>query len=137
MTPLLPQLQDSDNRTLLDRVEDAMLPLINLVFLLLLFFIVAGHLTDDPLPALPGTAQEGESSAPAADLIVNSDGKLLVHQSPVSRDELAAKLPKPDADKPLRIAADKGVTMDDLDSVLRLLEKAGYRKVDLLTEPNL
>ena len=45
----------TSGKTLMERVEDALLPLINLVFLLLMFFIVAGQLTDDPLPELPAT----------------------------------------------------------------------------------
>lgn len=137
MKSLLPIHEEIDNRTLLDRVEDAMLPLINLVFLLLLFFIVAGHLTDDPLPTLPGTAEEGESTAPKADLIVKNDNQWLIGQKPVSRNELVQQLPAPDEQRPLRIAADAGITLDDLENLLQILESAGYRKVTLLTEPSL
>ena len=36
----------TSGKTLMERVEDALLPLINLVFLLLMFFIVAGQLAD-------------------------------------------------------------------------------------------
>ncbi|WP_111493206.1 ExbD/TolR family protein [Marinobacter bohaiensis] len=137
MKPLLPQSQDGDGRNLLDRVEDAMLPLINLVFLLLLFFIVAGHLTDDPLPTLPGTAEEGESSAPKADMMVTADGDWQIGKQVVPREQLLQQLPRPDAARPLRIAADAGITLDDLESLLHTLEQAGYDKVTLLTEPRL
>lgn len=137
MKSLLPIHEEIDNRTLLDRVEDAMLPLINLVFLLLLFFIVAGHLTDDALPTLPGTAEQGESTAPKADLIVNSENQWLIGQQPVSEAELAQRLPAPNEQRPLRIAADAGITLNDLEGLLRALESAGYRQVTLLTEPSL
>ena len=53
MTELVPPPSTS-GKGLLERVEDALLPLINLVFLLLMFFIVAGQLTNEPLPELPG-----------------------------------------------------------------------------------
>ncbi|WP_148861193.1 ExbD/TolR family protein [Marinobacter fonticola] len=137
MKSLLPIHDKIDNRTLLDRVEDAMLPLINLVFLLLLFFIVAGHLTDDPLPQLPGTAEAGESTAPKADLIVTGENQWLIGQKPVTQDTLTQQLPEPTDGRPLRIAADAGVTLNDLETLLRALEQAGYSKITLLTEPSL
>ena len=56
----------TSGKGLLDRVEDALLPLINLVFLLLMFFIVAGQLTNNPLPELPGTTQLEKERSPEA-----------------------------------------------------------------------
>src|SRR5690554_7667255 len=69
MTELVPPPSTS-GKGLLDRVEDALLPLINLVFLLLIFFIVAGQLTNEPLPELPGAARQQQERAPEADLMV-------------------------------------------------------------------
>lgn len=137
MKPLIAQPADNARRPLLDRVEDAMLPLINLVFLMLLFFIVAGHLTDNPLPILPGTAKEGESRAPEPDLTVNREGEWLIGSTSVARDQLIPHLPKPDDRHPLRIAADARITLSDLEPLLLQLENAGYTQVSLLTEPNL
>ncbi|MDX1551890.1 MAG: biopolymer transporter ExbD, partial [Marinobacter sp.] len=57
MSDLVPPPVTS-GKSLMERLEDALLPLINLVFLLLMFFIVAGQLSDTPLPDLPGTADQ-------------------------------------------------------------------------------
>ena len=66
MNPLFPPPATS-GKSLLARMEDALLPLINLVFLLLMFFIVAGQLAGEPLPELPGSQSSPHSSAtPAA-----------------------------------------------------------------------
>lgn len=121
----------------MDRVEDSLLPLINLVFLLLMFFIVAGRLTDAALPELPGTqgeAQEQEQT-PVADLIHKSNGQWLAAGLPVTVDNLLRHLPPSDEQTTLKIAAEKNLTMKELETVLQQLEQGGFQEVILLTEP--
>ncbi|PPK53301.1 ExbD/TolR family protein [Marinobacter persicus] len=125
----------TSGKGLLDRVEDALLPLINLVFLLLMFFIVAGQLANDPLPELPGTSQLEKERSPEADLMVRADGTWQVDGKTRQADTLLAALDEPGEDASLRIAADEGLTMADLETLLRLLEQGGYTEVVLLTEP--
>ncbi|MBR9872133.1 MAG: biopolymer transporter ExbD [Gammaproteobacteria bacterium] len=134
MTALVPPPTTS-GKGLLDRVEDALLPLINLVFLLLMFFIVAGQLTEEPLPELPGGTQSAQEQAPEADLIVKADGQWQVNGSTLTEDTLLAALPEPDVSEPLKLAADQSLTMVDLEHLLRVLEDGGYTEVLLLTEP--
>jgi biopolymer transport protein ExbD len=134
MTELVPPPSTS-GKGLLDRVEDALLPLINLVFLLLIFFIVAGQLTNEPLPELPGTARQQQERAPEADLMVAADGQWKVQGKVLGEEQLLAALPQPDDNNPLRIAADQSLTMSDLEALLSVLEQGGYTEVLLLTEP--
>ena len=134
MTELVPP-PGTSGKGLLDRVEDALLPLINLVFLLLMFFIVAGQLANDPLPELPGTSQLEKERSPEADLMVRADGTWQVDGKTRQADTLLAALDEPGEDASLRIAADEGLTMADLETLLRLLEQGGYTEVVLLTEP--
>lgn len=134
MTDLVPPPSTS-GKTLMERVEDALLPLINLVFLLLMFFIVAGQLADDPLPELPAAAQARDQQSPHADLIVNAEGDWRVAGEILDEDSLLSHLPEPTDKQPLRIGADETITMADLETLLRLLEEGGYEDVLLLTEP--
>lgn len=134
MTELVPPPSTS-GKGLLDRVEDALLPLINLVFLLLIFFIVAGQLTNEPLPELPGAAQQQQERAPEADLMVAADGQWKVQGKVLGEEQLLDALPQPDDNNPLRIAADQSLTMSDLEALLSVLEQGGYTEVLLLTEP--
>ena len=134
MTELVPPPSTS-GKGLLDRVEDALLPLINLVFLLLIFFIVAGQLTNEPLPELPGAARQQQDRAPEADLMVAADGQWKVQGKVLGEEQLLAALPQPDDNNPLRIAADQSLTMSDLEALLSVLEQGGYTEVLLLTEP--
>lgn len=125
----------TSGKTLMERVEDALLPLINLVFLLLMFFIVAGQLSDDPLPELPATRQAEDRQSPQADLIVSATGEWTVNGELLDRESLVASLPEPGKEQPLKIAAAERITMADLEALFRLLEEAGYRDILLLTEP--
>lgn len=134
MTELVPPPPTS-GKGLLDRVEDALLPLINLVFLLLMFFIVAGQLANEPLPELPGAAQLEQQRSPDADLMVNANGEWLVDGKSHKNEDLLAALPQPDNQSPLKIAADASIVMADLERLLQVLEKGGYTDVLLLTEP--
>ena len=124
----------TSGKSLMERVEDALLPLINLVFLLLMFFIVAGQLADDPLPELPATGQSEDLQSPHADMIVSANGTWKVDGVLLNGESLVTRLPEPD-DQPLKIAAAQSVTMADLETLFRLLEQAGYQDILLLTEP--
>lgn len=133
MTQLVPPPSTS-GKTLMERVEDALLPLINLVFLLLMFFIVAGQIADEPLPELPGASDLSEQ-APHADLLVNAEGVWQVAGKSLNADTLIGQLPTPDAERPLKIAAAGSIAMADLEALFRVLEQGGYTDVVLLTEP--
>lgn len=135
MTPLTPEPFE-DRKTLLERVEDSLLPLINLVFLLLMFFIVAGQLTDTPLPELPEMVSSEAGEQPEADLVVKNNGQFLVANESVTMEQLDGTLPTPEElEGPLRIGAAGITTMDDLETLFRTLEDLGYDEVILLTEP--
>jgi biopolymer transport protein ExbD len=122
-------------KSLLDRVEDALLPLINLVFLLLMFFIVAGQMQDRALPTLPGTAAEAESDRPRADLVVMASGGWQIEGQTVTPANLARHLPDAESKPSLTVGADAGTSMKDLESLFSTLAEAGYADVVLLTEP--
>lgn len=134
MSDLVPPPVTS-GKSLMERLEDALLPLINLVFLLLMFFIVAGQLSDTPLPDLPGTGDQAGNEQPHADLIVTAAGDWQVEGRTVEARDLREALPAPDQESPLKIAAEQDIAMTDLETLLRVLEDNGYGEIILLTEP--
>lgn len=135
MTPLKQEPIASHGKPLMDRVEDAMLPLINLVFLLLMFFILAGRLTDDPLPELPQSQGTEGGEQPSVDLIVAGPEQWRINGDPISSGRLIQRLEVTPGDRPLRIGATRELSMASLESLFRRLEEAGYDKVTVLTEP--
>lgn len=134
MSDLIPPPPGS-GKGLLDRVEDSLLPLINLVFLLLMFFIVAGQMSEARLPALPPMPGQAGEQSPLADLMVDAGGRLRVAGETIEEVDLERVLPEPDAEEVLRVAADRTVTMAQLETLFRRLESLGYAEVLLLTEP--
>lgn len=135
MTPLTPEPFE-DRKSLLERVEDSLLPLINLVFLLLMFFIVAGQLTDTALPELPAMQASEAGEQAEADLVINRQGQFLVANEPVALEQLGSVLPPQDElAQPLRIGAAGTTSMSELETLFRELEALGYDDVILLTEP--
>ncbi|PAV25139.1 outer membrane transport energization protein ExbD [Tamilnaduibacter salinus] len=135
MTPLKQEPIASHEKPLMDRVEDAMLPLINLVFLLLMFFILAGRLTDDPLPPLPMSQGTEGGEQPSVDLIVTGPDQWRINGDPVSADQLTQHLAVSPGERPLRIGANRDLSMASLERLFRRLEQAGYETVTVLTEP--
>ncbi|WP_417565261.1 ExbD/TolR family protein [Marinobacter sp.] len=134
MTNLVPP-PFASGKSLMERVEDALLPLINLVFLLLMFFIVAGQISDEPLPKLPATSQAREKHPPQADLMVDAEGNWLIGGETLNKGSLMASLPAPGQEHPLRIAAAENIAMADLEALFGVLEQGGYTDILLLTEP--
>lgn len=134
MRSLIPEPADN-RKSLLERLEDSLLPLINLVFLLLMFFIFAGQLADTPLPELPGVSGSGDNNRPNADLVLTRGGDWQVNARDIAREDLLAALPAPNDSRPLRIAAAGSSSMDRLEELLARLEQGGYTDVILLTEP--
>lgn len=123
-------------KSLMERVEDALLPLINLVFLLLMFFIVAGQMQNRVLPELPGTTTEEASERARADLVVLASGDWQVDGENVDAGSLARHLPGSDRKPSLTVGAAAGTTMTDLESLFSLLSDQGYEDIVLLTEPS-
>lgn len=122
---------------LLERVEDSLLPLINLVFLLLMFFLVAGKLSDEPLPKLPYTTKISSQKKPEANIIITATGLWKVQGVTVNSEQLLASLPSPKKSTTLKIAAAQTLTMSDLEILFQLLEQGGHTDILLLTTPKL
>lgn len=126
----------ASRKSLMERLEDALLPLINLVFLLLMFFIVAGQMQNRALPALPGTATDQTSQESEADLVVLASGEWQIRGDTVNRDTLASRLPAATNQASLLVAAEASTSMADLERLFSLLADAGYQDFVLLTEPS-
>jgi biopolymer transport protein ExbD len=136
--PLL--TRDRPPVALTDRLESGIMPLINLVFLLLMFFLVAGVISEDQLPALPGnTAAQGQEE-PRVDFTVDEAGQLSQNGQVVELQRLSALLRQDKAaaakkDAQWRIGAHQDLSMADLERVLAAFDRAGIIQVQLLTEP--
>lgn len=126
-----PQRRDDDERVL---------PLINVVFLLLIFFMVTGQLsaTDafrvEPARSTSETAPRGNDAL----VLIGTDDRLALNGESISAADLEAALAKrshPDEPLRVRVKADARVSANRVVGVLERLRAAGVEKLHLLTVP--
>lgn len=115
------------------------LPLINVVFLLLVFFMVAGALERADLFAVtpPETAVEATPEDRHGVLLLAADGRLALADQPVERDALAAAVQawrEANPDEILTVKADATAEALDVVALLEDLRAAGVPQVVLLAE---
>lgn len=116
--------------------DDSVLPLINIVFLLLIFFMLAGVLTQKPPFELkaPSTAEtQDQTQLQRQVLEVAADGRFAFAGKPIQRDELSDTLTNWPDDKPLQIRADASIKANELTGLFAALRRAGVSEVNLLT----
>ena len=118
--------------------EERILPLINVVFLLLVFFMLAGHLaSSDPLGVEPPeSVSERVPEAAALVLLVAADGAMALEGHSVApaglQEAVAARL-RERPGLPVHVKADADLPATRLLGVLERLVAAGARRVRLLT----
>ena len=120
--------------------EERVLPLINVVFLLLIFFMLAGKLSaSDPFRVEPPRSLSEGPPAPQDSLVlVGADGRLAldgeVMEGPALKAALAARLAG-ETEVRVRLKADGRAEATRVVAVMELLREAGVERLKLLTVP--
>ena len=115
--------------------EDNLLPLVNIIFLLLIFFMLAGVIAKQKEMHdinLASAVIEEYIEQDKNILFINSVGEIVFNDIPIAFSELDDKL-KSIKDKNIIIAADKNVTTGKLNKVLIQLNKNKITNVTLLS----
>jgi len=120
------------------RMEDNVLPLINIVFLLLIFFMVAGIIRPKAPFAIEPPVTEHASAASKQPMVlaIAADGRLALAGETVPRERLTARLEALDIQGPLRIKADTAFSAVEFSELLPEIRAAGVAEVRLLTTPD-
>lgn len=113
--------------------EASLIPMINVVFLLLVFFMVAGAIrAAAPVPITPpDSASRSDAPLGSIRLFLADDGRLFLGDQPVSRDELATALDP--ATSTLSLNADAAVRFGAVRDTVDALRSAGVERVDIIT----
>lgn len=128
------------NRSFEHKARIEMLPLIDIVFLLLVFFIYAmlSMAVHRSLPvALPASSTAEVDPSPDISLTVNSNGSLFVNKIPVPLESLSAVLQQQAAgseEKGVLVFADRNLAYQRLFEVLDEIRRAGIGRVSLQAE---
>ncbi|QGU32236.1 ExbD/TolR family protein [Thermochromatium tepidum] len=117
--------------------DTGLIPLINVILLMLIFFMLMGRLTPpEPLNVTPPTANTGRAPTEAPILLlIDAEGRMALDARPIEADALMgriAALADP-ASQPVTIKADARLNVGSLRAVLTLLRQAGIARVDLMT----
>ncbi len=120
-------------------IDDRIMPLINIVFLLLIFFLVAGVIREtEPLAVdPPRSTVEGESEAAPLTIHVSADGHLALGDDLLAEDVFSAAVTEAvmaDPEQAIRIVADRNVDSAKVITVLETLRSAGASRVKLTTQ---
>lgn len=117
--------------------DDNLIPLINIVFLLLIFFMIAGKIEQihDAGLTLPQSSQTKSAIDQPITLQLSKDNEIHLNNELVSFAELPNALTDLLLAHPADVAvrADKQVTYQDLDKVLNTLRSAGFSTINLFT----
>lgn len=116
---------------------ESVVPLINIVFLLLIFFMVAGELAAPaPFPLEPPqSSSDLASETRDTELFVGADGRLSLDGADVTEGTLVAALGATPPEQ-VRIAADGKVEARLVGRLLAKLKAAGVKRAFLVTVKN-
>ncbi|HBV00275.1 MULTISPECIES: ExbD/TolR family protein [Thalassospira] len=116
-------------------VQEPMLPLINIVFLLLIFFMIAGSLQKlGPFDVNPPASQTAESQP--EDTIVlwfGKAGEVGIDDQKGTLENLSSFLPVDYIGRPVEIRADRETDGVKVVALLKRLQELGIDKVQLMT----
>jgi biopolymer transport protein ExbD len=115
--------------------RENVVPLINVVFLLLIFFLLTGTLRRAAsLEVEPPVVAVGEEAEPVdAPLVIDRSGRLAWGSEEIERATLVARLAARPAAAPLRVRADARLPARLLLPLLERIREAGVTEIELAT----
>lgn len=120
--------------------DSSILPLINVVFLLLIFFMVSGRLSSsDPFEVAPPESESaGEAQLDGSEILLGPTGDLALDGQEIDRATLLERLEdrlRETPNLPLRLRADQEGAARGLVSLMQDLRSLGAQEVTLITLP--
>ena len=112
-------------------------PLVDVVFLLLLFFMLTSHIIEEPVVKikLPGSKTAANEAKAVKTIAITNDGKIYFMEKKVDLTELQTKLEEATDDKEtIKIKADKDASVDVLMKVVDTIRLSGISNFAIVTE---
>lgn len=118
--------------------EENLIPLINIVFLILVFFLAAGMLRSFKEENIkPATANLSHNTErPVGPVLIGTDGQVTIHGIEYDQSSLLGVLKgrvSLGITNPLPVIADKDLAADKLVEVIETAKAAGIKKIRLVT----
>ena len=116
-----------------DKRPENVIPMINVVFLLLLYFMVAGNLHLDLEVTPPSSSATNEPPQGAPQLAVQADGTLWLQGRQIKLSEISVELSDIFKDHVVQISADAKTDTVVVANVINALGEAGAKHISLLS----
>ena len=119
------------------RIDEKIIPMINIIFLLLMFFLIVGNISElvreDVIP--PRSASAGVSVGAPAQWLLARDGTIIMGEQEMRLDQVFAWLAAPGNSLPKRIVlrVDGGALTGSLLPLMDLMRDHGVEKIALVT----
>ncbi|OUR74404.1 hypothetical protein A9Q78_00750 [Methylophaga sp. 41_12_T18] len=128
--------KNSNNNT-----DDNMIPLINVVFLMLIFFMVAGQITaaDGVKVAPPISVSDSQTNNEQLKVVIAEDGRVFIDGSLIEDKEITARIlsyrldQNADENTGILVKADADLAIERLQTILKLIKSAGISSLSLIT----
>ncbi|WP_068087809.1 ExbD/TolR family protein [Polycladidibacter stylochi] len=110
------------------------IPLINIVFLMLIFFIFAGTIDRDDAKSVrvPEKSEKTEQISASGALVVAQDGSLQMNETAIELEQINKELYS--KEEPLVVVASKDMQAINLLKIINELKKSGITEILLLTK---
>lgn len=111
------------------------IPLINVVFLMLIFFLFAGSIARDDARKIepPLNILEDETIRSTGALIIDTDGQTHFEDSEIAVGDWLAQQDQDPENGPLKIATDSSLEADKLEAIIKDLKSSGRSDIVLIT----
>ena len=122
-----------------DTNENNMLPLVNIIFLLLIFFMIAGVIQKQKElyeVDLGKATIDKYVEKKINTIFINDDGSLILNDKPIAFGNLSKVVASIKDKSELMIAADKELSAFRLNQVLLVLAKQDIKKILIMTSKN-
>ncbi|MEM7529875.1 MAG: biopolymer transporter ExbD [Pseudomonadota bacterium] len=118
--------------------DDRVLPLINIVFLLLIFFMVVGRLSAaDPFEIVPPTSTStGEPPNEPLLIAIGPEGQLALNGELIEEAAMLERIGAAEEGEEIRIKSDGRVSAVTVVTLMERLRLAGVSSVRLMTVPS-
>ena len=120
-------------------MEITVLPMVNVVFLLLIFFMLVGRITpSDQLDVQPPVSQSSETvTGETIRILITAEGRMTLDGQPVRASMLGRVVSgrlQQDPDVSFHLKADAALDADRLIRVMEILRQAGVKELTLQTK---
>ena len=114
--------------------QENVIPMINVIFLLLLYFMIAGNLQPDYDVSPPQSTTDAEPPKQTATVSVNKDGSIRFEGQPVSFEELQVRFSEIVGHDHVKIHADGKLSALAISKIMKSASEAGIVQFSLVTQ---